>query len=45
MKNGKTFEFDTKEIKEILGEVPINDPSIMMWFKDYVKEGLQELEN
>lgn len=43
IRNGKEFSFDTKEIKEILDGISIKEPSIMTWFKNYVKEGLEEL--
>ena len=35
-----TFVFDTKEIKEILDGVPIDEPDIILWLKDYIKEGI-----
>lgn len=35
-----TFTFDTKEIKEILDGVPIDEPDIILWLKDYIKEGI-----
>lgn len=35
------FVFNTKEIKEILDGVPINQVEIMMWLKDYIKEGMR----
>ena len=34
------FIFDTKQIKEILENVKINDPEIILWLKDYIKEGV-----
>ncbi|MFQ6794099.1 ATP-binding protein [Thomasclavelia sp.] len=36
------FILDTKEVKEILGDVLINEPEIIIWLKDYIKEGLQQ---
>lgn len=43
--NGKTFQFDTREIKEILGEDSLmNDPDILNWIKGYVDEGLEEIK-
>lgn len=43
--NGKTFLFDTREIKEILGEDSLmNDPEILTWIKGYVDEGLEEIK-
>lgn len=41
MENGneeKEFVLDTKEIKEILGDVPLNSPEIVIWLKDYINE-------
>ncbi len=35
------FIFDSKEIKEILDGVDINSPEIILWIKDYIKEGLK----
>ena len=35
-----SFTFDTKEIKEILDGVPIDEPEIILWLKDYIKEGI-----
>ncbi|MDD8048525.1 MAG: ATP-binding protein [Thomasclavelia sp.] len=34
------FKMNTKEIKEILDGVEINKPEILLWLKDYMKEGL-----
>lgn len=34
------FLMNTKEMKEILGEVKINEPEVMIWLKEYMKEGL-----
>ena len=38
------FEFilDTKEIKQILDGVAINLPEIIIWLKNYIKEGLHK---
>lgn len=38
------FEFclDTLEIQEILGDVPINQPEVILWLKDYIKEGMRK---
>lgn len=35
------FILDTQEIKKILEGVPINQPEIIVWLKEYIKEGLQ----
>lgn len=36
----KSFNLDTKAIKEILDGVPIDEPDIILWLKDYIKEGI-----
>ena len=36
------FFFDTNEIKVILDGVAINLPEIIVWLKDYIKEGLRK---
>lgn len=41
--NGKTFEINTKEIKEKLGEVPIALPEVIEWIKGYLIEGINSL--
>ncbi len=43
--NGRCFEFDTREIKEILGDdgTMLNDPEILNWIRGYVEEGLAEI--
>lgn len=40
-KDESNFILDTKEVKKILDGVPINQPEIIIWLKDYIKEGLQ----
>lgn len=34
------FEMNTKDMKDILGDVKINEPEVILWLKDYIKEGL-----
>ncbi len=34
------FILDTREMKDILGDVKINEPEVLLWIKDYMKEGL-----
>lgn len=40
---GRQFQLDTREIRKILGEVNITDPEVIDWIKDYIKNGLEEL--
>ncbi|HKM29282.1 MAG TPA: ATP-binding protein [Bacilli bacterium] len=42
--NNKIFTFNTKEIKQILDGVPFKQIDVMMWIKDYIKEGLQIIQ-
>lgn len=39
----KVFEFDTRKIKEILGEVSLNTPEIILWIQNYINENIIEL--
>ena len=42
--DGNRFVFDTREIRKILGEeVPLNLPDITTWMKDYLYQGIEEL--
>lgn len=43
IKNKKEFKINTKEIKEILDGVPLNEPVVMDWIKDFVTNGLREI--
>lgn len=39
----REFIFDTRQIKEILGDVPLNEPGITGWIKDYINENTKQL--
>ncbi len=39
----KKFTVDTRQLKEILGDVPLNEPSIVSWITDYIKENTKQL--
>lgn len=43
-KNGREFIMKTADIKEVLGDVPLDLPEVVMWIDGYIKEGLSELE-
>ena len=32
------FTLNTKELKDILGEIPLNAPDVSQWLKDYLTE-------
>ena len=37
----REFTFDTRQIKDILGDVPLNEPGITQWIKDYITENTE----
>ena len=39
----KEFTFDTKKVKEIIENIPINDPHVLLWIKDYIKAEISKL--
>ncbi len=41
--NDREFEFDTRQIREILGGVSLNSPEIILWLSEYLKENETEL--
>ena len=42
-RGGKEFCFDTREIKQALGDVPINEPQVLSWIKEFLEEGFNSL--
>lgn len=38
-----TFEADTRSFRNILGDVPLNEPDIINWIADYLTENIQSL--
>ena len=43
LKNGKEFVLNTAEMRESLGDVPLDTPEVILWIGDYIKEGINEL--
>ena len=41
--NQNEFTVDTRQLKEILGDVPLNEPSIAMWIAQYINENTKQL--
>ena len=41
--NSKEFTVDTRQLKEILGDVPLNEPSIVSWMQQYINENTKQL--
>ena len=37
------FTVDTRQLKEILGDVPLNEPSIVSWITQYINENTKQL--
>ncbi len=42
--NENEFILDTKEIKEIIDPMPLNDPEIGEWLKSFIEEGIESLK-
>lgn len=42
--DGQEFEFDTRELREVLGDIPLAHPRVRDWLQDYIRAGLAELE-
>ena len=39
-----TFEFSTPEIRAVLGEdVALNTPDVLLWMREYIQEGMEEI--
>lgn len=41
--NDKEFEFDTRQVREILGGVSLNSPEVVLWLSEFLKENEAEL--
>ena len=41
--DGKEFVFDTAEIREILGDVPLSEPAVMQWMREFIEENTKTL--
>ncbi len=41
--NEEKYEFNTKEIKQIIGDVPINQLDVIEWIKNDIKQGTDEI--
>ncbi|SHJ00320.1 ATP-binding protein [Lutispora thermophila] len=39
----REMRFDTREVRKVLGEVPINEPQVLSWIRDYLKEGFNSI--
>ena len=43
-KDGKTYEFDTEEVNEVLDGLSIQTPEIIQYLRDMIEENLREIE-
>jgi len=43
-RDGRSFLLDTREIREEVGDIPLNHPEILAWIRLRVEEGLTEIE-
>ncbi|MBQ7039101.1 MAG: sensor histidine kinase [Clostridia bacterium] len=41
--DGEEFCFDTEQIKEALGGVPLSEPDVVIWMQEYIKEGIESI--
>jgi hypothetical protein len=39
------YEFDTRQIKEILEDLPLNDPAVIRQLKEMIIENLKDLHD
>jgi hypothetical protein len=41
--DGRKLKLDTKEVRGILGEVPISAPDVIQWISNYISEGIKSI--
>jgi anti-sigma regulatory factor (Ser/Thr protein kinase) len=41
--DGKSFTFDTREARIVLGDVPLNANEVTLWIKEFLSEGEKEV--
>lgn len=42
--NEREFSLNTQEVRQILGDVELSSPEVILWLTDYIKEGLKEIQ-
>ncbi len=42
-KDGKSFIFDTKEVKKRISDIPISDPSILNFIREFISSNLEDI--
>ena len=40
-----TFSFSTKEVVEMIPDVPLNTPDVVLWMQDYINEGIANVSS
>ena len=43
-RDSKEFVLDTREVREILGDVPLSHPDVVEWMKAFIDENTAQLE-
>lgn len=41
--NDESFTLDTKQMREMLGDVPLNNPEVALWINSYLEENEKDL--
>lgn len=41
--DSECFELDTREVRKVLGSVPLNDPGVGQWLEENFVEGLEDI--
>ncbi|MBC3797230.1 ATP-binding protein [Acetobacterium tundrae] len=41
--NNRSFVFNTREIKETLEVTSLNEPDILQWIREFIRDGLEEI--
>jgi len=42
--DGKVFTLDTRELREVLEDVPLNTPDVLTWIGENIVQGVEEVE-
>jgi len=41
--DGEKFTFDSREIREVLGELPLTNTEVLLWIKDHINDNIRSL--
>lgn len=44
-KDNRKFEVDSRQIKKELQEIPLYDPAVIKWLREYIQEGILDVQN